>query len=118
MFPLDWILAWLRAFALTVIVEVPIAMLLLRTAEPNIFRRGAIAFFAQLVTHPCVWFVFAWLPFSWPVDITIAEAWAWGVEIVFYAVVIKELSWKRAALTSIAANATSFGLGLILEPWL
>jgi hypothetical protein len=114
-----WILAWLRAFALTVAIEAPIATWLTKPAEPSLLRRAVLASFAQLASHPCVWFVFAYLPLPrWEVNITLAETWAFASETVFYVFALKGLGWKRAALTSLAANAASFGIGLLLEPWL
>jgi hypothetical protein len=116
---LAWILAWLRAFALTVAIEAPIATWLTKPAEPSWIRRAALAFFAQLLSHPCVWFVFAYLPLPrWEINMGLAEIWAFASEAVFYLVVLKGLGWKRAVLTSLAANSASFGVGLLIQPWL
>ena len=48
---------WLAAFLLTVAVEVPVAALLLRRAEPDRVRLVLLVVFANLATHPIVWFV-------------------------------------------------------------
>ena len=113
-----WILAWLRAFALTAVIEVPIAVWMLEPAEPSVARRGILAFFANLSSHPCVWFVFAFLPLPLAANTALAEAWAFVSEAAFYFVAFKGVGLRRAAATSLLANGSSFAVGLLLEPWL
>src|SRR4029079_18418715 len=48
---------WFAAFVLTLAVEVPIAVFLLRCTEPNLAPAPTIVVFANLVSHPMVWFV-------------------------------------------------------------
>jgi hypothetical protein len=52
-----WVVNWLRAFGLTLIVELPIAGALLSAVEPRLGRRLAVIALANLATHPLVWFL-------------------------------------------------------------
>jgi len=58
-----WIADWLRAFALTLLAEIPIATPLLSTVDRGVARRIAIVVVANLATHPLVWFLFPGLAF-------------------------------------------------------
>jgi hypothetical protein len=48
---------WFAAFVLTLAVEVPIAGHLLRRVEPDRLRLAILLVFANLATHPIVWYV-------------------------------------------------------------
>lgn len=98
--------AWLVAFALTQLIEMPV------------YRVGAkswrIGFFASALTHPVVWFVF-------PQLMSVGMPY-WGM--VFAAevfAVLGEALWLRAnqvrhpLLWSFLANALSFSIGLALR---
>jgi hypothetical protein len=111
---------WFAAFLLTIAVEVPIAVLMLRRAEPDLRRLVGIALFASLASHPAVWFVFTQLFLVGTTEYVLAaEGWAVVVEAVFYVVVIRGLSWRWAIAVSVVANAVSFGVGRLLgSAWL
>jgi hypothetical protein len=105
---------WFPAFVLTVAVEAPIVWFLARGVEPNSARLLVLVVFANLVTHPAVWFIFTQLLVAGTAAFTIAaETWAIGVEAIFYAVVFRGLGVQRALGTSLVANATSYGAGLL-----
>lgn len=105
---------WLQAFLLTLAVEVPIVLVLLRDVVPERARLAAIAVFANLATHPAVWFVFTQLFLVGTPEYTIAaEAWAIGVEAAFYVVVVRGLTLRRAIVVSVVANAASFVVGRV-----
>ncbi len=107
---------WFAAFVLTLAVEVPIVAWLLRRAEPVLWRRVALAVFANLVTHPAVWYVFSQLFVVGTVEYTLAaEAWAIAAEAVFYAVVIRGLGVPRAVVVAVVANGASFAVGRIID---
>ena len=111
-FPAD---DWLVAFLLTVAVEVPVAMLLLRGVEPNLLRVAALVVFANLVTHPLVWYVWTQVFLvGTPQYVIAAETWAIVAETVFYAVVIKGLRPSRAFAVALIANAVSFAVGRVV----
>jgi hypothetical protein len=106
---------WFAAFVLTLAVELPVAAWLLRRAEPDLLRRCALIVFASLVSHPAVWFVFTQLFFvGTPEYVVAAEAWAIGIEALFYAVTIRGLAPSRALAVSVAANVASFAVGRLL----
>lgn len=111
-FPVD---AWFRAFLLTLAVELPIAAILLRRYEPAWPRLIVLVVFANLASHPAVWFIFTQLLLiGTPEYVLAAESWAVGVEALFYWAVFRGLSVRRAILVSLAANAASFLLGRFL----
>jgi hypothetical protein len=108
---------WLVAFALTVLVEVPVVVLMLRRrSRAGDIRLGLLALYANLASHPLVWFVFTqvWLVGT-PAYVAGAESWAVGAEALFYAVALPGLSPRRAVAASIAANAISFVAGRLLR---
>jgi hypothetical protein len=106
---------WFAAFVLTVAVEIPIAGYLLRRAEPERLRLLALVVFANLTTHPIVWYVITQLLLvGTPEYVLVAEAWAVAVEAVFYAVAFRGLDPRRAIAVAVAANAASFVAGRIV----
>lgn len=105
---------WLTAFLLTLAIEVPVAGGLLVRHEASRARLAGKLVFANLATHPLVWFAFPLLPGSWALTTGLAETFAWLAEAAFFLVVFPGLRPGKALLVSFAANATSFGLGLLL----
>ena len=107
---------WFTAFVLTVAIELPIVAWLLRRAEPDLRRRLALAVFANLVTHPAVWYVFSQLFIIGTPEYTIAaEGWAVGAEALFYLVAIRGLGVSRAIVVAVVANGASFAVGRFLD---
>ena len=106
---------WFAAFLLTLAVEVPIGVFLLRRAEPNVARAAALVVFANLVSHPMVWFVWTQVFLIGTAEYVIAvETWAIAIEAVFYAVVVRGLGPGRAVLIAVVANAASFAVGRVV----
>ena len=106
---------WLRAFLLTLVVEVPVATLLLRGFEADLRRTAALVVFANLASHPLVWYVWSQvLLMGTPEYVVAVEAWAIGIETVFYVVAFRGLGLGRAALVSVVANLASFAVGRIV----
>jgi hypothetical protein len=105
---------WLSAFVLTLVVETPIVVAVLRRAEPELLRLALIAVIANLATHPAVWFVFTqlFLVGTAPYVFT-AEAWAVAAEAAVYLVVIRGVEPRRAVTASVLANTASIVAGLI-----
>lgn len=107
--------AWLRAFLLTALIEVPLVLALTRASPVPARRRLALALFAQLATHPLVWYVFPDLPgLARPQTLFLSELWAWLGEAAFYAVALAPLRPARALGVAGVANGVSFGLGLLV----
>ena len=107
-----WVLNWLRAFGLTLVVELPVAAPLLATAEPRPARRLAVVALANLATHPLVWFLFPGLALGHGARLALSESWAVMAELAIYLLVWPTLRFRRAAFTSLAANGASFAVGL------
>ena len=106
---------WFAAFLLTLAVEVPIGVFLLRRPEPNAARAAAIVVFANLVSHPMVWFVWTQVFLIGTAENVIAvETWAIAIEALFYAVVVRGLGPGRAVLIAVVANAASFAVGRVV----
>jgi hypothetical protein len=103
---------WIAAFALTLAVELPIAVWLLRQAETNVARRIAIVVLANLATHPAVWYVFSQFFLVGTLEYTLAaEGWAFAIEAIFYFVAIRGVSSRRAVAVALVANGASFVAG-------
>lgn len=111
--------AWARAFLLTVLVETPIAVALLREADPRLARRVPAVLLANLATHPSVWFVFPALGLGDAASTLISEVFAVLVEAALYAVVFAD-GWRTrerspalaCAGVSALANGASYAAGL------
>lgn len=103
---------WLTAFALTVVVEVPLVLYLLRRSPVEPVRLAALVVYANLATHPIVWFVLSQLLLVGTIPYVVAaEAWAIAVEGVFYRVTVSDLTWPRAMAVAGISNAASFTAG-------
>ena len=107
-----WVANWLWAFAITIVVELAIAVPLLAPVEPRLSRRAAAVVLASLATHPLVWFLFPGLALAGGARLALSEVWAVLAELAIYRIVWPALSFRRAALVSLAANAASFLAGL------
>jgi len=110
---------WFVAFVITLAVEAPIVVFLLRREEQDLLRLGVLIVFANLATHLAVWYVFTQLFLVGTLEYTlVAETWAIAAEAVFYWAAIRGLSVSRAVAVAVAANATSWFAGrLIGELW-
>ena len=111
-FPVD---LWFRAFLLTVAVEVPLAAFLLRRFEPSRARLVILLLFANLASHPAVWFIFTqlFLIGTWEY-LLVVEGWAVAIEALFYWTAFPGLPARRAIAVSLAANAASVLVGQVL----
>jgi hypothetical protein len=106
---------WLVAFLLTLAVEVPVATWLLRRTEPNLLRGAALVVFANLASHPLVWYVWTQVFLIGTVEYVLAaETWAVAVEAIFYAVVVRGLGPRRALAVALVANVASFAFGRVV----
>ncbi len=106
---------WFVAFLLTVAVEAPIIVALTRASPVSSSRRALVALFAQLATHPLVWFVFPRIAgITGRTALELSELWAWLAEAVFYLTVLPGLSPARAFGASAIANAASILAALVV----
>lgn len=111
--------AWLLAFVITVMVEIPIVLWLLRRPDLARPRLAALVVFANLATHPAVWFIAPQLFYAGTVEYQAAsETWAVTAEALFYVLIAPGLGPSRALGVSLVANGASFLAGLaVTEVW-
>lgn len=127
---------WFAAFLFTQAVEIPVYIVGLRASAVGAWpwwKRALVGFGASLLTHPAVWFIvpFAFVPTVGfgrdtlvtlgPIEVTpyllmmiIAELFAWLAEALYLSL----LGARRALGWALAANALSFGLGLVSRDFL
>jgi hypothetical protein len=106
---------WFAAFTITVALEVPVVLFVLRRAEPEPLRLALLVVFANLATHPVVWFAITQLLLvGSPGYVLVAETWAIAAEAVFLVVAIRGLSARRAIAAAVVANAVSFLAGRLI----
>lgn len=110
----DYLRAWGIAFCCTQIMEIPVYVAFIR--DRPWYARLGIAFLATLITHPFVWFVFPVLfREDYTVQIAVSEGFAWLAEAAWLAAT--GTPPLRAILLALAANATSWGIGTILQDY-
>lgn len=111
---MSYVVLWARAFALTVGSELAIATWFLPKEASSSRRLGAVVF-ANVASHPAVWFVFPELFARWQVALVVSELWALGSEVLIYKLVFPTLPWRRALAASALANGGSLLLGIALR---
>jgi hypothetical protein len=111
-----YVVAWFKAFLFTAALEVPFVVWAYRNVAPRVPapRRSVVALFAQLASHPLVWFVIPTLTTSYRATLVVAESWAVLSETVLYAAILGG-GTRRAFAVALLANMLSFGLGLLLR---
>ena len=93
--------SWFVAFALTLLVELPVVLAMLRREEPNLARLAVLVVFVNLATHLVVWYVATQLLRVGTIEYVIAaEAWAIGAERARMPRVALTLSFVRFLITS------------------
>ena len=105
---------WARAFALTLLVELPLYGWLLKDAP--LLRRLLAGLTASSLTHPWLWFI---LP-----AVLMPALGYWGYVAVGEALVVLAEAgvvagvgtpWRRALRVSVLVNAASFAVGQLLD---
>jgi hypothetical protein len=105
-------LAWLEAFTITQLVEVPVYFYALHELKFSKLKRTLIAFGASAITHPVAWFVFpVLLPSHSAVTVAGAETFAVVVEAVY----LRAFGLRLYFSWSLVANALSFSAYLLLR---
>jgi hypothetical protein len=109
------IVAWLRAFLLTVAIEGPLVMRFTAQSRVPWPKRACLILAAQLMTHPLVWYVFPAIP-GLPryATLVLSELFAWLGEAAFYAIVDVAPTKLGAIGIAALANGASLGIGLLL----
>lgn len=110
---------WFVAFVITLVVEAPVVVALVRRTEPDLLRLGIVVVFANLVTHLAVWYVITQLLLvgTWQY-LLVAETWAVLAETIIYWAAVRGLALSRALAVAVVANVASFTVGRVLfELW-
>jgi hypothetical protein len=122
---------WGRAFALTLAVELIVAVPLLRwllrrdaggrlrteAGSPGSWARiGGTVVLASVISHPILWFGLSWLllfrlGLTYPVFVIVGEAWVVTVEALVYWRGFCRVPGRWAVATSLLANGLSYGVG-------
>ena len=112
---LDLVRLWMRAFSLTLVVELAVATPLFRPVEASLARRSGIVAIAQLTTHPIVWFVLPALHLPRGAFLTVAEVWAVLGETFVYRLALTRAALGRVLLVSALSNVASFAVGTVFR---
>jgi hypothetical protein len=105
--------AWFLAFVVTLLVEAPIVVALLRRVD--LVRLGIVVTFANLATHLALWYVFTQLlPVGTWQYLLVGEATAVLGEAVVYWAAVRALALRRALAVAVVANVASFAAGRLL----
>ncbi len=112
-------LMWLRAFALTVLIEVPLWVLVLRSRFERLREAIFLAFALQVITHRALWFLAPRFEPYWA-WVTVMELCVLSIEAGVAAWVMgRGPGWgatiRLALFASLLANAVSTAVGLLLH---
>lgn len=110
----QWIAYWPVAFAVTLVVEVPIFMKLAPAELPR-WRAAVAGAAGSCVTHPLLWFV--WVPSirGYTLAVVTGELLVVVIESTMFFLLTQRRSWRRAVAAACLANAASFGVGLLVQ---
>ena len=117
---------YLPYLALTLGIELPVVMLLLRP-RCGTWRSLLAGLLASSVTHPLLWYVWPLVvsPYHYELYVATGEVLVVVIEtVVLHEVALRRVDsmvrWRRwglALAVAMAANATSFGVGLLIHAW-
>ncbi|MFT7582858.1 MAG: hypothetical protein ACI9MR_004542 [Myxococcota bacterium] len=115
----EYQLQWLTAFAMTLAIEVPIYVLVLRKPMRGWAQPLFVGILAQCITHWAVWFVAPHWELSrtdYVLWLLLVELGVTLVEALWVALWLSGLGWKRALfwglLVSLLANVVSTLIGV------
>ena len=99
---------WLTAFLLTLGIEIPVLVLLLR--EENHYKTISAGFLMNLISHPTLWFI---LPSVLPKEqyIMLGEMTAYVIESILLLLFFRKEQKTRILLVTFIVNSLSFLTG-------
>ena len=111
---------WLRSFAFTLIVEVPVFVLVAlvrsRKGDRIATRRLVVAAAAgTCLTHPLLWFGWSQIIPDYTIYIISGELLVATVESFTFFAIARPVRYSTAFAASFIANGCSYGLGLLLQ---
>jgi hypothetical protein len=110
---------WLRAFVLTIVLELPVYLAVARfrnepmRSTPN-WRLALGAVMGSAVTHPILWFIWPQFFRHYVTFAATGELFAFVLETFIFFAVARPITLQRATVASLLANGFSFGCGLLL----
>lgn len=106
---------FLVSLILTLFIEVPIVLILLRFISPKIrlYKTLLIAILATSLTLPYLWFIFP-VYIEYPFYIIIGEIIVFLIESLIYWQLI-QITFRKALLISFIANLSSLLIGLLIS---
>ena len=117
---------YLPYLALTLALELPVVVVLLRP-HCGAWRSFLAGLLASSVTHPLLWYAWPLVvsPYQYARYVATGEALVVVVEtVVLHEVALRRVDsmvrrrrWGLALAVATAANATSFGVGLLIHAW-
>lgn len=111
---------WLKAFSLTLAVEVPVFFAVARLDKSSAGRLSlprllAAAAAGTCLTHPLFWFVWPRVVHDYVAYMVSGELLVAFVETVTFYLLARPLRFRYALLASFGANALSCGVGAVLQ---
>ena len=101
-------MTWPMAFALTLLLEIPVVLLVLQRGWK---KDLPWALLANGLSHPTLWFVlYPAIPDYWTF-LVVGETLVFSFEAVIYALAVRSV---RGVAASVAANSLSMGVGLLI----
>jgi hypothetical protein len=114
---LVYVHGFLLAVLLNIVIETVLIWLLItkvyRVVEIKIGKIISAGIAANLLTTPYIWFVFPFV-LGWTAGIFWGELFVWIGEAIFYKIFLN-LSFKKAIVISLIANAASYIIGRFLH---
>lgn len=112
--------AWLTAFALTLLVEIPVFALVARLLERGrtprapLWRLMVAGAVGTCITHPLLWFVWPHAFHEYSAYIVSGELLVAAIEAGTFYLLARPVRLSTAAAASFLANGASFLAGMIL----
>jgi len=110
---LDTVFTYLPVLCLTISIELPVAWFFLRHQQRRRVVLAAIV--GNCITHPALHFLLPLVlsPEDKGLFLLVGELLVLAVEIIVYRTIVPKTSWALAIATAAAANALSYGIGVV-----
>jgi hypothetical protein len=102
---------WLRAFIITLMLEVPVCWLLLQRSDQHIGRIIFVAFIANAISHPFLWFILPLYFQDYRVYLITGETLVITIETSVIWLGIPNIDIRFAFIVSVVMNFISWFLG-------
>jgi len=106
--------AWLRAFLLTQLVEVPLYVAI-GWKRASLLHLAAAGAACTAITHPMLWFVWPHVVHDYTAFVITGEIAVTLAEGVVLWLLVPKISPTRAAGAALVANGASYGIGELLR---